>query len=309
MATNVKSGGVLEGLESKFYEYLIHKGHLQTAASEAAFRTYLQFLHPGETVVDLGCGQGTFLDLLQMHGCNPIGVDSDPSMIDQCRARGHQNVIVAEALGYLQDCPPHSFDVLFASNFVEHLPANVLLEFLNLVHRALRPGGRILLATPNAESVIVHLHEFWRDATHVRLYNRQLLEFLLWYTHFELLASGENAATQWLPRLPPMPDQPRSSQGAPAQFAVNPWAQFPTMVAPRTLIGRIRRLLAQLIYAIIKEVDLRVTRVEKILAISEGRLSQLDAKLDRIEEQNAAFQAALLAMHPAREIYVLGRKP
>ena len=57
--------------------------------------------------------------------------------------------------------------------------------------------GRLLVATPNPASLIVHLHEFWRDPTHVRLYSRPLLEFLFHWAGLEKIESGENPYTAW----------------------------------------------------------------------------------------------------------------
>ena len=53
------------------------------------------------------------------------------------------------------------------------------------------------LATPNPASAIVQFHEFWRDATHVRLYSAQLVEFLLVDAGFTSVQSLENNAARW----------------------------------------------------------------------------------------------------------------
>ena len=82
------------------------------------------------------------------------------------------------------------------------------LRLLKLAYDALLPGGTLLLATENPESLIVQLCEFWRDATHVRLYHRSLLEFLLSFAGFGQIRSGENPAAAWdLPQnLAAVPD-------------------------------------------------------------------------------------------------------
>jgi SAM-dependent methyltransferase len=51
---------------------------------------------------------------------------------------------------------------------IEHLPAGVLDRLVRLAYRALRPGGLLILETPNPLSVVVAARNFWLDPTHVR---------------------------------------------------------------------------------------------------------------------------------------------
>lgn len=185
--------------ESRFYEFLQAHGYCSEATNYDHLRTYVDYFEPGERVLDLGCGRGEFLELLLDKGCRPEGVDVDPGMVTVCRAKG-LTVHQGDAFAFLKT-QRAAYNGVFASNFVEHFAPNQVAELFTLARQALKPGGKLLLAVPNPESLIVHLHEFWRDATHVRLYNRQLLEFMFSYSGFEIIAAGENEATRWQPTL------------------------------------------------------------------------------------------------------------
>ncbi|MBI5878444.1 MAG: class I SAM-dependent methyltransferase [Chloroflexi bacterium] len=185
--------------EARFYDYMYSCGHISAEANLSHLREYLGYFSPGALVLDVGCGQGDFMELLRARGCQPRGVDSDPRMVKACNARG-LSVHLGDALEYLRGSAG-TFDGIFLSNVIEHFPASQAVGLFALAFRALKPGGTFLVAVPNPESLIVHLYEFWRDATHARLYNRLLLEFMLVYSGFQLAASGTNPATGWSPPL------------------------------------------------------------------------------------------------------------
>lgn len=75
------------------------------------------------------------------------GLDIRESAVEQINARGRYHFVAgnAEQLAFHEE-----FDVVVAGEFIEHLynPGN----FLDGVWRSLRPGGRLILTTPNASS-------------------------------------------------------------------------------------------------------------------------------------------------------------
>jgi SAM-dependent methyltransferase len=186
---------LIAGLESRYYAYLYANGHADADAYRQYLTTYLDYIKPGSDVLDIGCGSGDFLDLARAKQCRATGVDSDQGMLGIARERG-LNVIEADVLQYVaEQAQADSYDFIFASNFIEHLTPNVLIEILAGCFRLLRPSGRLLVATPNPESLHVHLYEFWRDLTHVRLYNPSVIEFLFHDRGFVEVKWGLNAAT------------------------------------------------------------------------------------------------------------------
>ncbi|HXF68198.1 MAG TPA: class I SAM-dependent methyltransferase [Thermoflexus sp.] len=185
----------LSNLEGMFYESIYRYGESDPDWNREVLGFYVPFFADCHRVLDLGCGRGEFLELLREKGISGTGIDVDLEMVRTCREKGLE-VIQADLFEYL-GTQEASWDGIFCSNVIEHMHADKALRMFQLAYRALRPGGIFLVATPNPESLIVHLYEFWRDPTHVRLYNLPLLKFMMEYVGFRNVRGGENPKTRW----------------------------------------------------------------------------------------------------------------
>ena len=92
------------------------------------------------------------------------GVDLDAAMVARCREKGHE-VEQADALEYLGRLDDGSLPGAFAAQVIEHLPADVLNDFLRALAAKLRPGGVAVLETVNPHLPSA-LKAFWVDPTH-----------------------------------------------------------------------------------------------------------------------------------------------
>jgi len=155
---------------------------------------YLPFFAGCQKVVDLGCGDGDFVELLKEKGIEGIGVDRDEKCCAAARQR-NLNVVCQDVFVYLQGLDKESVDGIFSAHLVEHLPYERVLELLRLSWRALRRGGVIVLATPNVRGLFSHLEMFYMHFGHVTFYHPRLLCFLLEYTGFSNPTMGENPNT------------------------------------------------------------------------------------------------------------------
>src|SRR3712207_5545309 len=101
---------------------------------------YADVLKAHQPVVDIGCGRGELLELLAHDGIEVIGVEPDPGMAAEARARG---ITVHEALAsdYLDSVPDGSLGAIISTHVVEHLPLDALVDFLEKSAQKLRPGG------------------------------------------------------------------------------------------------------------------------------------------------------------------------
>jgi SAM-dependent methyltransferase len=113
-----------------------------------------QWVRPDATVLDLGCGYGEFIN--NIAAGRKLAMDLNPD------APQH----LAKNVEFLhQDCSApwplaeNSLDVVFTSNFFEHLPdKECLSRTLRHILRALKPGGRLIAIGPN----IKYLHgQYW----------------------------------------------------------------------------------------------------------------------------------------------------
>jgi 2-polyprenyl-3-methyl-5-hydroxy-6-metoxy-1,4-benzoquinol methylase len=99
------------------------------------------------TLADIGCGDGGFLKTMAQRGWQVTGVDFDAAAVAVARGRG-LDVTIGTAQSLLQS--GQRFDVVTASHVIEHLPDPE--AFLSQCRSLLRPGGKIVVKTPNSAS-------------------------------------------------------------------------------------------------------------------------------------------------------------
>ena len=152
-----------------------------TAEVSAKLEGYLPDVHrivgPGG-VVDLGCGRGEWLALLRVAGVVARGVDANAAFVAAGRARG-LDMELGDALRYLQALPADSLDMVTAFHVLEHLTTEDLLALLEAAHRVLRPGGCLLLETPNPRNLVMAACDFYNDPTHRSPLPPALTEYLV----------------------------------------------------------------------------------------------------------------------------------
>jgi len=130
------------------------------------------------STADLGCGRGEWLELLSSEEIEARGVDRNRVFIEECRGNG-LNVIEEDALVYLRSLPDSSLNAVTTFHLVEHLPFEMLIKFVDEIVRALKPGGMLIVETPNPENFMVGSCNFYADPTHRNPIPSQTLQFLL----------------------------------------------------------------------------------------------------------------------------------
>lgn len=139
----------------------------------------VEFLAQGTApLLDVGCGRGEWLTLLRERGIPSQGVDLNETMVARCVGAG-LDVRFGDAIDALLTAPPGSLGAVTAFHVVEHLRMADLVAFLEAARSALRPGGVIILETPNPTNLLVGAATFYRDPTHVRPLHPDLLGFLV----------------------------------------------------------------------------------------------------------------------------------
>jgi SAM-dependent methyltransferase len=138
---------------------------------------YLERLADNPPVLDIGCGNAGLVEQLTARGVKAIGVDTDPSMVAEARAR-NLDVRLLDGTAFLRAQPPGSLGAIIATHLVEHLQLGELVELLELAASRLQPGGVFITETPNPSSLIVLGNSYVLDPTHVRPLHPSLLTFL-----------------------------------------------------------------------------------------------------------------------------------
>lgn len=109
-------------------------------------------IHPGEMVLDVGCGTGTLLmDVARRVGTagRVVGIDPAHQQIIRARAKAaRRNVPIEFQIGVIEHLtfPDQTFDVVFSTLMMHHLPPPLKRQGLTEIARVLKPGGRLVIA-------------------------------------------------------------------------------------------------------------------------------------------------------------------
>jgi len=104
------------------------------------------------SILELGCGHGTLLSLLQKSGyAGAKGIDISADQVEKAQDLGVENVQCSDIEKYLSNST-ESYDVIIGIDIIEHLTKSELLSILELIRGRLNPGGRVIFRTPNCDA-------------------------------------------------------------------------------------------------------------------------------------------------------------
>src|SRR5262249_31917377 len=124
-------------------------------------------------ILDLGCGRGEWLELLQDEGLQARGLDINPLLVEACRKRGLE-VVEGDMIAFLRTLPDASVGGITGFHIIEHVPLEILINVLDETVRVLKPGGLAIFETPNPQNILVGSCNFYIDPTHRRPLHSQM---------------------------------------------------------------------------------------------------------------------------------------
>jgi arsenite methyltransferase len=132
---------------------------------------------PGERVLDVGCGPGFFCAELVAavgEGGAVTGVDSSPAMLALAarRCAGHANVELLEGEAVALPVADESFDAALSVQVIEYVTETE--RALAELHRALRPGGRVLVWDIDWSTLSLHSEDPARSERVLRAWDEHL---------------------------------------------------------------------------------------------------------------------------------------
>jgi SAM-dependent methyltransferase len=140
--------------EARFQKNRAYRSEVWRALLDGFFQKYAG---PEDAVLDLGCGYGEFIN--QVRCRRKFAMDLNPKTarcLDPSVTFCQQD---CSARWQLED---NSLNVIFTSNFFEHLPEKMALgKTLDEAKRCLAPGGRLIAMGPNIKYLPGTYWEFW----------------------------------------------------------------------------------------------------------------------------------------------------
>ena len=222
-----------EGVESSLFDYdtipigyydgVFQNGRgVQCQWHHMKFHSLQEFFEVNDKHLDVGCGSGTFIGSLPAH-INSIGIDVVQPQIDYARrCYGSPSKVfltVAEGQDVIE---PESLNIVTLIELVEHLEQKEVGDLLLRSYAALKPGGRIIVSTPDydglwpaLEFLVNRLGKVSYEDQHVNHFNKPRLTSTLEYAGFQIekferymfvapfLAAMSDGLARWFNRIEP----------------------------------------------------------------------------------------------------------
>jgi SAM-dependent methyltransferase len=154
----------------------IHRGDRELIKRRQ--QPYLEYFKGCSNVLDVGCGRGEFLELMAEREIGGYGIDIEGDSIQYCDDLG----LVArqdEALEHLTSLGTESIDGVFISQVAEHMTPSELIELVGLAYAKMKPGGFVVVETPNPQCLLIFASFFYADLSHVQPIHPETMRFLL----------------------------------------------------------------------------------------------------------------------------------
>jgi SAM-dependent methyltransferase len=143
----------------RIYQARFEKSHAYRRQAWAILcRDYFQrWIPPSSAVLDLGCGCGEFIN--QIKAGRKFGMDLNP---DSAGFLDPEITHLQQSCSDPWQLEPDSLDVIFTSNFFEHLPDKASLgRALDNARHCLKAGGRLICMGPNIRFLSANYWDFW----------------------------------------------------------------------------------------------------------------------------------------------------
>ena len=122
-------------------------------------------------VLELGCGEGRGIDLINQKAKTFTAVDKIDSVVNNLKERYPSNKFIPSSFPPLNIFDDNSFDTIISFQVIEHIKNDKL--FVKEIYRLLKKGGKALITTPNI------LMTLTRNPWHIREYTSQSLRSIL----------------------------------------------------------------------------------------------------------------------------------
>jgi 2-polyprenyl-3-methyl-5-hydroxy-6-metoxy-1,4-benzoquinol methylase len=140
-------------------------------------------------ILDVACGAGKLLHFFKRRGYSKLtGVDLSPEQVARAR-QVIPEIVEGDVLAFLESHQNH-FDIITGLDIIEHLDKPTVVRFFDACFQALRPNGRLILETVNADTPM-GMPILYGDFTHESCFTQQTLVSLMRMTGFSAIEVRE----------------------------------------------------------------------------------------------------------------------
>ena len=159
----------------------------------------IESLYPCKgNLLDIGCGAGFFLNIAKERGWNCHGLEILPEYIKYAKENFALENIRCESLDEPLTYDENTFDVVTLWDLIEHLRNPI--KSLKQINRVMKPGGLLVIWTPNVKNAIV-LKENWigyKTLQHLYFFSGDSLNTMLEKAGFKIVSLKTNKAKKGL---------------------------------------------------------------------------------------------------------------
>ena len=136
-----------------------HRLYSETTTDFAGWLFGLLDAQPGDLLLDVGCGPGTFSPRLRTRGVTIVALDASLGMVKEVQAQGEAAQLPAQADAQALPIASASCNRVMANHMLYHVPDQ--LAALREMRRVVKPGGRVLISANAAgnHAELLDLHE------------------------------------------------------------------------------------------------------------------------------------------------------
>lgn len=136
-------------------------------------------------VLEIGYGNGNFATWSTAQGCNYIGIEQIPELIDLGRRQGLK--VFDGSIPLSEVTTPNSVDLVIALDVFEHLTYTQVSQWLGELHHLLKPGGKLVGRVPSGDSPFSRAIQYG-DLTHQSVFGSKLIRQIAMAAGFEIEA-------------------------------------------------------------------------------------------------------------------------
>jgi len=143
-------------------------------------------------ILDLACGIGGYLKVIHDNGyTNITGVDTSEEEIDFAYKNGLTSLIRNDIFSFLENSSAMEFDIVLALDIIEHFEQEEVLQFMSEANRVLKPQGKLIIHTPNAEAIFGSKIRY-ADFTHEVAFTQNSIKQVCTFAGFKTVTSYED---------------------------------------------------------------------------------------------------------------------